>query len=87
GAKCLGLDTQVGDLRPGLQADLTVVALSGVHQIPSYDAVASLIFTSSGHDVVATIVAGKEVYRDGKVATVDEERLRKRVEEIKAKLL
>jgi hypothetical protein len=34
-----------------------------------------------------TIVAGKEVFGDGKVQTVDEDRLRARMGEIQAKLV
>ncbi len=66
----------------GSQADLIAVKLTGVHQTPSYDPVATLIFASSGRDVILTVVAGREVYRDGRVTTVDEDRLRARVKEI-----
>ena len=73
-------------LTEGAQADLAVVSLRGVHQTPSYDPVATLIFASSGRDVVLTVVAGREVFRDGRVITVDEERLLARINEISAKL-
>jgi hypothetical protein len=33
-----------------------------------------------------TVVAGKEVYREGRVVNVDEERLRARIKEIASKL-
>jgi 5-methylthioadenosine/S-adenosylhomocysteine deaminase len=75
-----------GCLKEGLEADLTVVSLTGVHQIPSYDPVATLIFASSGRDVILTVVAGREVYRDGKITGVDQERLHARMNEIKEKL-
>jgi len=71
-----------GQLCEGAQADLTAVKLTGVHQTPSYDPVATLIFASSGRDVILTVIAGREVYRDGRVTTVDEDRLRARVKEI-----
>jgi 5-methylthioadenosine/S-adenosylhomocysteine deaminase len=86
GARALGLDGVVGELREGLQADFAAVSLAGPHQIPSYDPAGTLIFSSSGRDVVLTVVAGREVYRDGRVTTVDEERLRARMKEIAAKL-
>ena len=86
GARSLGLDGQIGELKEGLQADFAVVSLEGVHQIPSYGAVDTLIFASSGHDVTLTVVAGREVYRDGRVTTVDEDRLRVRTNEIANKL-
>lgn len=86
GARALGLEGQIGELRKGLQADFAVVSLDGPHQIPSYDATDTLIFSSSGRDVVLTVVAGREVYRDGRITTVDEERLRARMREIANKL-
>ncbi|HWN09621.1 MAG TPA: amidohydrolase family protein [Pyrinomonadaceae bacterium] len=87
GAHALGLESKVGQLKEGFQADFAVVALASVHQIPSYDPESTLIFASSGRDVVLTVVAGREVYRDGQVTTVDEDRLRSRIKEIAEKLL
>lgn len=81
------LEAATGDLKEGAQADLAIVSLTGVHQLPSYDPVATLIFSSSGRDVILTVVAGQEVYRDGHVTTVDEDRLRARIKEINEKLL
>ena len=75
-----------GALREGAPADLAVVSLTGVHQLPSYDPVATLIFASSGRDVVLTVVAGNEVYRDGRVSNVDEDHLRARMSEISHRL-
>jgi 5-methylthioadenosine/S-adenosylhomocysteine deaminase len=80
------LDGQIGELKVGLQADFAVVALDGPHQIPSYDLVSTLIFASSGRDVRLTVVAGREIYSDGHVTTVDEDRLRARMKEIAEKL-
>jgi len=73
-------------LSEGALADLAVVSLTGVHQLPSYDPIAALIFASSGRDVILTVVAGREVYRNGRVLDVDEERLRARMIEISEKL-
>jgi len=86
GARALGLGGQVGELRAGLQADFAVVSLDGQHQVPSYDPVTTLIFSSSASDVSLTVVAGREVYRDGLVTTIDEERLRARMSEVADKL-
>ena len=86
GARALGLEGQIGELRKGLQADFAVVSLDGAHQVPSYAAAETLIFASSGRDVTLTVVAGREVYRDGRVMTVDEDRLRARMNEIAVKL-
>ncbi|HEV2763610.1 MAG TPA: amidohydrolase family protein [Pyrinomonadaceae bacterium] len=86
GARALGGDTQTGALAEWTPADLAVVALGGAHQTPVYDPAAALVFSSSGRDVLLTVVNGREVYRDGRVNTLDEERLRARVKEIARKL-
>lgn len=84
GADCF--EDEIGQIKEGFQADLTAVSLSGPHQIPSYDPVATLIFSSSGRDVILTVIAGREIYRDGKITGVDEERLHARMNEISEKL-
>ncbi|HET8781552.1 MAG TPA: amidohydrolase family protein, partial [Pyrinomonadaceae bacterium] len=86
GARCLDLGGEIGELSEGAQADLAVLSLTGTHQIPNHDAAATAIFASSGRDVIATVIAGREVFRDGRVVGVDEERLRARMHEIKEKL-
>ncbi|HKO97904.1 MAG TPA: amidohydrolase family protein [Pyrinomonadaceae bacterium] len=86
GAEALAMEGQIGELLEGVQADFAAISLDGVHQIPAADAEIALIFSSSASDVTATVVAGKEVYRDGRVANVDEERLKIRMKEIGDKL-
>ena len=63
-----------------------MLSLTGPHQTPNHDPAATAIFASSGRDVIATVIAGREVYRDGRVVGVDEERLRARMTEITQKL-
>lgn len=82
GTRCLGFETQTGALVEGAQADITVVALDGAHQTPLHDALAALIFSSSGRDVLMTMVAGNVVFSDNRVHTVDEDHLRARMKEI-----
>jgi cytosine/adenosine deaminase-related metal-dependent hydrolase len=86
GARAVGLQDQIGELHEGFEADFAVISLSGIHQQPAYDVTETLIFTSSARDVTMTVVAGKEVYRGGRMTTVDEERLRARMREIATKL-
>jgi 5-methylthioadenosine/S-adenosylhomocysteine deaminase len=87
GARALGLETPAGALLEGSQADLTIVALGGAHQAPLHDAPAALIFSSSGRDVLLTMVAGNVVFGDGRVLNVDEDRLRARMKEVERKVI
>jgi 5-methylthioadenosine/S-adenosylhomocysteine deaminase len=86
GARALKLDTSVGALAEGLEADLTAIRLDAAHQTPAYEPASALVFTSSARDVLLTVVAGREIFRDGRVTTVDEEDLRARVRDIARRL-
>ena len=79
GARALGLDDQIGALAEGKQADVTVVALNGTHQHPVRDPTDTLVFSSSGRDVLMTMVAGKEIYHQGRVGEVNEDDLSRRI--------
>jgi 5-methylthioadenosine/S-adenosylhomocysteine deaminase len=86
GARALGIEGAVGALEAGFQADIAVVGLDGTHQQPVHDPATAIIFASSGRDVRMTMVAGEEVYSDGRVTRVDEEMLRTNVSVISSVL-
>ncbi len=87
GACALGLENETGALAAGMQADLTIVGLDAVSQLPSFDPATTLVFASTGRDVRMTMVAGRELYRDGRMLIVDEDRLHSRMKEINRLLL
>jgi 5-methylthioadenosine/S-adenosylhomocysteine deaminase len=62
GAKALGLDSLIGSLEPGKQADITVVSLAHNAQQPIHDVHTALVFSSNARDVITTIVAGKTIH-------------------------
>ena len=62
GAKAMGLDGEIGSLEAGKQADISVVSLDHQAQQPVNDIYAALVFSSSGRDVIRTIVAGETVW-------------------------
>jgi len=85
-ARALGIDQKIGALREGMQADIAIFSLDGSHHQPVRDPHDALVFSSSGKDVVLTLVAGKEIFRHGRVASIDETDLRNKLEEISRKL-
>jgi 5-methylthioadenosine/S-adenosylhomocysteine deaminase len=86
GAHALGVWHRAGALLEGMEADLVAVRLDAAHLTPAYDPAAALVFSSSGRDVLLTVVAGREVFRDGRVTTLDEEDLRARVVDLARRL-
>ncbi|MEP6706509.1 MAG: amidohydrolase family protein [Pyrinomonadaceae bacterium] len=86
GARALGIDKETGAIAEGLQADLAIVRLDGLHQQPVRDPVDALVSCSSASDVRITIVAGNEIYRDGRITTMEEAPVKARVEEIRKRM-
>jgi cytosine/adenosine deaminase-related metal-dependent hydrolase len=86
GAEALNMQTLTGALAEGLEADLVAVRLDVAHQTPAYDPAAALVFSSGARDVLLTVVAGREVFRDGRVTTLDEDELRARVLDLARRL-
>jgi 5-methylthioadenosine/S-adenosylhomocysteine deaminase len=72
GAKALGLDSQIGSLVPGKQADIVAVDLSGAATQPCYDPISQLVYSAGREQVRHVWVAGEMVIRDGHCLSLDE---------------
>jgi 5-methylthioadenosine/S-adenosylhomocysteine deaminase len=72
GAHALGLDRIIGSLEPGKRADVITVSMNSARQTPMYDAVSHLVYVTRGDDVRNTVVNGKVLMRDRRVATLNE---------------
>jgi 5-methylthioadenosine/S-adenosylhomocysteine deaminase len=72
GARVLGLQDAIGSLEPGKRADLIVVGTNRARQTPLYDPISQLVYATHGDDVKTTVVNGRVLMRDRKVATLDE---------------
>ena len=86
GARAVGLAEHIGSLQAGKQADFTIVRLDQAHQQPAFSPADTLIFASSGRDVVLTVVEGQEVFRDGRLLTTDESEWQVKLESVRRKL-
>lgn len=75
GARVVGQHARIGSLEPGKRADLIVVGLSRARQVPLFDPVAQIVYSSRGDDVETTIVHGRVLMRDRKMLTLDEARV------------
>ena len=65
---------------------MTIINLSGAHQTPARNPVDVLVFSSSGRDVIMTMVAGKEIYRDQSITTIDQAETGRRLETVRTKI-
>jgi 5-methylthioadenosine/S-adenosylhomocysteine deaminase len=74
GAKCLGMDGEIGSLEEGKKADIILMDLNKPHLTPHYDFVSHLVYAARGSDVCATIVNGKPLMLDNKFLTLNYEK-------------
>lgn len=80
GAQAMHMGHLTGSLEPGKRADLIVVDLNQLHNLPAFthdpDAVyARLVYAAHSHDVNDVMVNGKWLMRDRKLLTLNEEEL------------
>ncbi len=77
GARVLGLDGIIGSLEPGKRADVVILSLDPVHNVPSFrlspDSVFSqLVYAAKSQDVRHVLIDGRWVMRDRELLTIDE---------------
>jgi len=76
GARCLGLEGEVGSIATGAWADLLLVDLQSLAFLPRHDFIRQFIYGSDSGDLRAVIVGGRIVVDHGRVTTIDEASLR-----------
>jgi 5-methylthioadenosine/S-adenosylhomocysteine deaminase len=82
GARALGLEEEIGSLKPGKQADLISLDLSEIGWAPAaQDVYTALVYGVSGMHVRDVLVAGRWLMRDGSLATINYAEERQRLEE------
>ena len=79
GARALGMEDDIGSLKPGKKADVTIVAMDTPHLTPVYDPISHLVYSAKASDVRDVIVNGEIIVRRGRIMTVDEAELRAQV--------
>ena len=86
GARAMHWENEMGSLEEGKRANLILVDPNSVHVLPSENAAANLVYAHDASDVVMTIVNGKILFEDGRLTTIDEDKLRAECREQKKKL-
>ena len=73
GARAAGLESSIGAIEPGRQADLVVVDLRSVFVAPVHRVVSSLVFNVTPRDVRDVVVDGRVLIRNRGFVHVDEQ--------------
>jgi 5-methylthioadenosine/S-adenosylhomocysteine deaminase len=71
GAKALGLETKIGSIEVGKQADLAAVRLSDLETQPLYHVASQLIYSTGRHQVSDVWIAGKHKLAGRELIDVD----------------
>jgi cytosine/adenosine deaminase-related metal-dependent hydrolase len=78
-ARSAGLGDVLGAIAPGRKADLFLIDLDDAGWLPFNSAARQLVYTETGRAVETVIVDGRVVMKDRRLATVDEDALRREV--------
>lgn len=78
GAKALGLEDEIGQIKEGMRADIILVDGRKPHLTPRHNVEANLVYSASAADVTETIVNGQLLMENRKLLTVDEEEVMKK---------
>ena len=64
-------EPRIGSLEPGKQADFIALDLSWPNLQPVHNIVSNIVYAANGAENRLTVVAGRELYRDGQFLTAD----------------
>ncbi|HIE50181.1 MAG TPA: amidohydrolase [Armatimonadetes bacterium] len=81
GAAALFLDDQIGQLKPGLKADLILIDLRRPHLCPGHNVVSDLVYSAQAADVRTVLVNGVVVMENRELTLVDEKEVLRTVKE------
>jgi 5-methylthioadenosine/S-adenosylhomocysteine deaminase len=76
GAKALGLGEAIGSLEPGKEADMVAVDLSFPETQPVHHPISQLVYAAGRRQVSHVWVAGRPVLLEGRLTTVDLDKIR-----------
>ena len=81
-ARTAGLQGKLGAIKPGYMADLILIDLNDTAYLPYNSAARQLVYTETGRGIDSVMIDGRMVLQDGKVTTIDEDALRREVEDL-----
>lgn len=80
GARALGLENEIGLLKPGYKADIILVDVHKPHLYPRHDLVANMVYAAQPGDIDTVIIDGQVVMANRRVMTMDEEEVMRKAQ-------
>lgn len=87
GARSLGLDQDIGQIKVGKKADIIMVRLDEAHFIPRYDLIANLVYSGHASDVDTVIIDGQIIMQNRVIKTIDEPAVLAQAKRVAARLV
>lgn len=81
GARCLGLESDIGSLEAGKKADVILLDFDQPHLTPRHSVASHLVYAAHSSDVDTVIVNGRVLLRGGEFAKLDAKRISARAQE------
>ncbi|MEM2896435.1 MAG: amidohydrolase [Candidatus Bathyarchaeia archaeon] len=81
-ARAIGLSDEVGSIEVGKKADITIINAKKASLQPIHDVVQTLVYCASGADVATVIIDGKIIFDEGRIITLDEEKIIEKANEV-----
>ena len=76
----------LGVIREGGIADLIIVDVDNIHNLPNGEYDLALVYSTQAQDVDTVIVDGKILMKDKQLLTIDEEMVKYKIKEVRNKL-
>ncbi len=86
GAKAIGMEGELGEIKEGMLADISILNLYEPEFFPSCNIVSGLVYSATGREVETVIIDGKIVMEKNEILTVDVDRVYYEVEKIADRL-
>jgi len=77
GAKCLGLEKEIGSLEKGKKADIIMFETDSIHMSPIFDYYSAIVFSANASNIVMTMVNGNILMQDRRLLSMDKSRIKK----------
>lgn len=74
-ARALGIDDRVGQIKPGLKADIALIDFRQPHLFPRHDVVSHVVYAARAGDVHSVFINGRPVMLNRELQTLDEPRI------------
>ena len=87
GAKANGLDSKIGTLTPGKEADIILLRTDRISVMPRNNAVGAVVTSMSPANVDTVLIGGQVKKRDGQLVGVDVARIGKLLDESRDRTL